>query len=167
MIKLGKIDHDNWRDVVKLKVAPGQENFVASNMYSLAEGYVDSIENDLPPMTFAIYNNDELVGFAMMEHEEMEEGEYIYDTFGDKAIYNFFRFMIDAKHQGKGYGREAMIKIIDFLKSFPQGPVDSICLSYEPENSVAQKLYASLGFVETGYIDDGEMLARLGLDIAK
>jgi len=163
MIELRKIDHDNFRAVVKLKLAEGQENYVASNIYSLAEAYVDVMNCEKPPMPFAIYNDDELVGFTMMEHNDIDDDEYLYTEFGDKTTYNFFRFMIDEAHQGKGLGRQAMVKILDYLKSFPQGKVDSISLSYEPTNEVARKLYASLGFVETGHIEDNEMLARLAL----
>ncbi|MCL2376559.1 MAG: GNAT family N-acetyltransferase [Defluviitaleaceae bacterium] len=75
----------------------------------------------------------------------------------------FFCFMIYEAHQGKGLGRQAMVKILEFLRTFPQGEVDSITLLYEPTNEVARGLYASLGFVETGHIEDGEVVARLGL----
>ena len=33
-------------------------------------------------------------------------------------------------------------------------------LSYAPENTVARSLYASLGFAETGEVDDDEVVAR-------
>ena len=36
-------------------------------------------------------------------------------------------------------------------------------LSYEPENEVAKKLYASFGFVENGEMDDDEIVAVLKL----
>ena len=163
MIELRKITHDNWHAVRNMKIAKGQEKFVAPNLYSLAEAYVDMTNNEKPPMPFAIYSDDELVGFTMMEYCEVDEDEMLYENYGDTSTYNFFRFMIDEKHQGKGLGREAMIKILEFLKTFPQGEVNSISLSYEPTNEVARKLYASLGFIETGHLEDGEMVARLGL----
>jgi len=165
MIELRKIDHDNWHAVIKLKLNPEQENWVAPNIYSLAEAYVDQMCSDKPPMPFAIYNGDELVGFAMMEYCDIEddEDEPLWVRFKDKAIYNFFRFMIDAKHQGKGYGRQAFGKVLDFLKTQPQGAVDAISISYMPDNDVARKIYAGFGFVETGDFVDGEVVARLAL----
>lgn len=36
-------------------------------------------------------------------------------------------------------------------------------LSYEPENTAAKKLYHSFGFRETGEMDEGEIIAVLGL----
>ena len=37
---------------------------------------------------------------------------------------------------------------LEYMHSFPCGKADSIWLSYEPENEIAKKLYASFGFVE-------------------
>ena len=36
----------------------------------------------------------------------------------------------------------------------------SFALSYQPENTAARALYASLGFVETGEQEDDEVVAR-------
>jgi len=35
-----------------------------------------------------------------------------------------------------------------------------VALSYDPQNTVARSLYASMGFVETGEISDDETVAR-------
>jgi len=163
MIELRKITKDNFGTVLKLKLAEGQNKFVASNIYSLAEAYVELTNSEKPALPFAIYNDDEVVGFAMMQYEKIDADEFLFTNYGDSAVYCFFRFMIDAKHQRKGYGRQAMAKILEYLKTFPQGEVSAISLSYEPTNEVARKLYASFGFVETGHLEDGEMVARLGL----
>jgi len=163
MIELRKITEDNFDDVIELKVASGQENFLSSNVYSLAEAYANVINNEKPYMPFAIYNNDEVIGFAMIEFVELDEDNFFNKNFGDKTGYYLFRFMIDEKHQGKGLGRQSLIKIIELLKSFPQGKANLIAVSYELSNEVVRKLYASLGFVETSLISDGDVFARLGL----
>ena len=41
--------------------------------------------------------------------------------------------------------------------------IKMVGISYEPENNGARKLYASLGFVETGEIIEGEAVAELKL----
>ena len=73
-------------------------------------------------------------------------------------------FIIDAKQQGKGYGREAMEAILDHLATKP-GHREA-ALSYEPENTVARRLYASLGFVETRERAEDEFVARRTADDA-
>jgi ribosomal protein S18 acetylase RimI-like enzyme len=37
-------------------------------------------------------------------------------------------------------------------------------LSYDPQNTLAQSLYANMGFVETGELVDGETVARRQLN---
>ena len=64
--------------------------------------------------------------------------------------------MIDHKYQGKGFGKQAMQKVIEFLRLFPQGKADAMYLSYWQTNEAARGLYASVGFVETGEIWDGQ-----------
>jgi len=69
--------------------------------------------------------------------------------------------MVDGQFQGRGYGREIMQLV---LKSFREDErIRNVGISYEPENEVARKLYASLGFVEPGEMVDGETLAALKL----
>lgn len=63
--------------------------------------------------------------------------------------YNLWRLMIDENHQKKGYGREAIRLALEFVKTFPCGKAEYCWLSYEPENEVARRLYASFGFMET------------------
>jgi len=69
------------------------------------------------------------------------------------------RLMIDERYQGKGYGRAAMVEAIRRMRAEPD--CQEIALSIEPENAVAEKLYASLGFRKTGEVIDGEVVMRL------
>ena len=71
--------------------------------------------------------------------------------------------MIDRAFQKKGYGKEAVSLALDFIRTFPCGKADICWLSYEPENIVARRLYASFGFVETGETDGEELIAVLKL----
>ncbi|MBR5424551.1 MAG: GNAT family N-acetyltransferase [Clostridia bacterium] len=73
--------------------------------------------------------------------------------------------MIDRRHQQKGYGKEAMRLALDFIRTFPAGEAKYCWLSYEPENEVAKKLYASFGFEELPeqYEEGEEMPAVLKL----
>ena len=60
-------------------------------------------------------------------------------------------------------GKEAIRLALDFIKTFPCGEARYCWLSYEPENSVARKLYQSFGFAETGEKDGNELIAILEL----
>ena len=80
-----------------------------------------------------------------------------------KDSYNIWRLMIDERFQGKGFGKEAMNRILDFIKTEPCGSAETCWLSYEPENTVAKNLYRSFGFQETGDWDGNEIIAVLDL----
>ncbi|MFT4416277.1 GNAT family N-acetyltransferase [Fredinandcohnia humi] len=107
------------------------EENVASNAFSLAQTKVEP-----EWVTKAIYNEeDKMVGFTM---------------YGRSPVLNVYfitRLMIDHRYQGKGYGRLAMLEIIEQMKQFP---CDEIYTSFVPTNDRAKKLYTSLGFEDTG-----------------
>jgi diamine N-acetyltransferase len=73
--------------------------------------------------------------------------------------YGIWRFMVDAKHQGKGYGRRALGLLLAEICA--RGDAEHIFISYKPENNDARDFYASVGFRETEIDDSGEMVAVL------
>ncbi|MBE0635387.1 GNAT family N-acetyltransferase [Candidatus Bipolaricaulota bacterium] len=145
IVTLRDITMDNFSDCINLKVAEHQKNFVASNMYSLAEAKADGVSNP-----YAIYEGDQLVGFIMYDFEPKESRGYI------------TRLMVDESFQGYGYGREAITQVIDRLKAIPA--CREIQTGYMPLNEVARQLYESLGFKKVGEDDDGEILIRMSVD---
>lgn len=163
MIELRRITDDNFRECIKLELAEGQERFVAPNEYTLAEAYVALTNDEFVPMPYAIYADDVMVGFIAMAYQSAaDDGPRSADG-GSIGFYEMYRFMIDRRFQGKGFGRAALALAIDLLKTQPHGPGSHIATSFVPGNDVAQRLYASLGFVETGEYDDDELVARYEL----
>ena len=146
-VRLKDVTEDNWHDVIALRLDAGQEDLVASNLYSIAESKFDP---DARPR--AVYAGDKVVGFLMYDAGEPD------DAPREALIY---RFMIDRTHQGKGYGRAALACAIDEIRAI--GGVSRISISYMPDNPTAKPFYASFGFVETGLDEDGEMIAELAL----
>ncbi len=141
-ISLREITPENFKQCVSLKVAEGQEKFVASNVMSIAQSKI--YPTHLP---FAVYNGEEMVGFVL----------YGLDT--DDNRFYLGRLMIDEKFQGKGYGRAATLEVIKRLKKVED--CKEIYLSFVPENKNAEKLYESIGFERTGELDeDGEIVMR-------
>ena len=143
MVELKKINKDNYQECLDLQVSDTQKGFVASNEYSLAQAWV-FYDTAYP---FAIYAEDKMVGFVMMGY------------YPEKDIYDIWRFMIDEQYQNKGYGKAALQLSIEYLKN--EFHVKEIFLSFEPNNTIAERLYSKAGFKRTGEIDDGEIVMRL------
>ncbi|HLA07391.1 MAG TPA: GNAT family N-acetyltransferase [Anaerolineales bacterium] len=72
------------------------------------------------------------------------------------------RLMVDEKFQGQGYGRFAMQAVLDIFRADEN--VKAVVISYLLENVGAKNLYASLGFVETGEVFHGELVAVLKME---
>lgn len=155
MVEFQRITWENFQECIKLELKEEQKNYVASNLYSLAQSYVALLNDDLPAMTFAIYADEKMVGFIMMYHDTAEENE-----FEDEACYGILRFMIDKRYQGQGYGKAALAKALAYITTYPQGEAASVYISYEPENEAAKKLYKSFGFHETGQLIEGETVVK-------
>ena len=136
-VTLRDIDRENFRAVVKLEVHEDQREFVATNVFSIAQSKVEP--------TFdvqAVYDGEELVGFVMYGWEEEEN------------CHSLARLMVDKNHQGKGYGRAATEEVIRRLRGEPG--CAQVVLSVNPANANARALYESLGFVKTGRVAYGE-----------
>ena len=140
-ISFRAVTRDNLRELVRLKVAEGQDDYVASNLVSIAQAYV---EPTWTPM--GIYDGDTAVGFAM-------EG---FDP--DKNQWWIVRFMIGADHQGTGYGTTALAALVASMAE--RHGCREVYLSYVPGNDVAERMYAKAGFVPTGEVEEGEIVAR-------
>ena len=169
VITLEKITYKNYiKTIWGLNVSRKQKSFVASNANSLAEAYV-AITNGAVALPFAICKNKKPIGFLMIgygmgsdEDWSKEDPAFVEIV---KKSYCLWRFMIDKRYQGRGYGRKAMQLALDYIRTFPCGKAETCWLSYEPENEVAKKLYASFGFVEQPqfYKEGEEMPAILKL----
>lgn len=129
-----KIDKSNYQDCILLKVDESQERFVADNARSLVEA---AFEDGLYPL--GIYHEDEMIGFVLYDYDATFPG------------WSMSRFMIGKQHQGKGYGKQAVIEFLDRFKA--QHDADKIYISVSLDNPVARKLYSNIGFEETKEIE--------------
>ena len=147
VVTLRQVTENTLFDVLDLKVAPAQESFVAPNAVSIAEAHFSK-----HAWFRAIYADETPVGFMML-HDEPDAAK--------GPIYYLWRFMIDARYQKLGFGRQAMQLIIEHVKTRPNA--SQLLLSYVPEEGGPQKFYEGLGFEHTGHQEDGELEMRIEL----
>ena len=149
-VTLREITKETVRDIIALKVRPEQERYIASNAVSIAEAryyqraWVRAICADETP-----------VGFVMLHDGNLRDDPEIED------FYALWRFMIDAEHQGKGYGRQAIGLLVDHVKSNPRAT--ELLTSYIPGEDSPKGFYLKMGFEHTGKEVHGEPEMRLRL----
>lgn len=143
-IKLRAIDRSNWEECCCLQVSPGQEAFVASNTYSLAQA---AYEPDCYPM--AILCDGIMAGFLMWDFDSEIE------------VWELGRLMVDEQYQGQGIGTAAIKKLLSLVRS-KLGPV-KFYTSVAPENVRAIALYEKLGFRRNGRIVYDEVMLEIQL----
>jgi diamine N-acetyltransferase len=98
-VKLKKVTADYCEAVVELKLGAGQEDLVVSNRIEVAEAQFDP---DASPR--AVHAGKRIVGSLMYDVQKTK------DKAQEASIY---RFMIDRRHQDKGYGRAALSKTLE------------------------------------------------------
>jgi diamine N-acetyltransferase len=155
-VSLREITIHDVRAVCMLDVALGQDELVAPNAWSIAQAHFS------PEAWFrAIYADDVPVGFAMLEDwsQVLDREPELYE--GERFI-ALWRFMIDHRYQGLGFGAQAIQLLIAQARSRPA--VKNMLLSFVPKENNPEPFYQRFGFVRTGEEDDdGEVIMRLTL----
>ncbi len=118
MLRLEHINGKNVWDILELKVSKKQKAFVAGNDVSIIEAYT-SITGNGQVFPFGIYEGVVPVGFLMI-------GFGADDCWDDAPAiahgsYDLRRLMIDAKHQGTGYGKEGLRLALECVRTCPGG----------------------------------------------
>ena len=139
-ITLRDITGDNYFQVLELKISPEQEaaKFVAPVVRSLADAWYYRDEGITYPK--AIYAKDDLVGFIMYDLDPEEQQVFIW------------RFLIDQRYQGKGYGRQTIEVVLKMAKE--QAQMTKVVADYVDGNEPMKKILLGLGFEETGFDPD-------------
>lgn len=145
-ISLREITADTVEDICRLTgtLPDYQQKFVASNAFSIAQAYFE------PKAWFrAIYADDEPVGFIMLDDDD-EAQEYF-----------LWRLMVAGPQQGRGFGRQAIELLLDYVRTRPGAT--ALLTSYVHEYRGPGGFYHQLGFEPTGEILDGETVVKLDL----
>lgn len=123
---------------IKVRVLPQQQEFVATE---------DMIAGSLQKenvIGYDIFDGEQLVGFAMLrKYEDEDTGE---------TCWFLWEYAVDAAQQGRGYGKKALLELIDLMRR--EFDMRVMTTTYIWGNEVAKSLYESVGFVETDVVDE-------------
>lgn len=148
-IVLRELTSESVRTICELEVAPHQKSFVAPNAVSIAQAYFE------PKAWFrGVYLEAAPgltpVGFVMLSIDD------------EKSHYYLWRLMIADGLQRRGFGKRVIELIIEHIRQ--SETATELLTSYVPGPLGPEGFYKSLGFVDTGEIEDGEHMCRLELD---
>jgi diamine N-acetyltransferase len=145
-VTLREITADNVRAVCDLRLAPGQEPYVAPNAVSIAEAHYE------PNVWLrAIYADGEPVGLVLL------------DLDADRQHYHLVRLMVAAARQRAGIGRRAVELVAAHVREQPGAT--ELVTSYVPGPQSPSGFYERLGFEDTGRVEEGERVLSLRLRI--
>ena len=145
MLHLEKVDGKNVWEILKLKVAENQKDFVAENWISIIEAYTVKEANG-HAFPFGIYDDRTPVGFLMI-------GFGVDDDWDNAPViargnYSLWRLMIDKKFQGKGYATEAVKLALAW--AFRHTGVAAVEAETDPDNIASQKVMLNNGAYVAG-----------------
>ena len=145
-VSLREITGDTVVEICNLSdtLLPYQKKMVAPNAKSIAQAHFSD-----KAWFRAIYADDTPVGFIML-YDDSEKQEYF-----------LWRLMIAGPYQKMGYGRRAIELLLDYVRTRPGA--QALLTSYVPIEGGPEMFYKSMGFVDTGEVDDGEVVTRLQL----
>jgi diamine N-acetyltransferase len=151
-VDLREITGDNRDAVLALRVAPGQERFVSSVADSLREA---DRHPEAKPWYRAAYDGDTPVGFVMLSWDLVPDPPTLLGP------WFLWKLIIDARRQGRGYGREILRLVTDLVRA--EGATE-LLTSHVAGDGGPAGFYARLGFTPTGAVDpEGEIILRLAL----
>ena len=154
-------------ECINLSVTEEQNNFVASNSYSLAEAYDVNKKytekgkgNRADP--YAAYKDGKMVGFVMIGYLHPDKDED-FENYCEEPFYYIWRLFVDVAYQGKGIGKEILRLAMEKVKTKYLGNANLCFSSYVPENTASKRTFAGYGFTENGCIDDGEAICKTSI----
>jgi GNAT superfamily N-acetyltransferase len=151
-VTLREITDENRAAVVALRIAASQEGYVSSVADSLEEAR-DTPEGN--PWYRAVYADDEPVGFIMLSWNVTPDPPRIIGP------WFVWKLLIDERHQGRGYGREAVRLVADLAR---EHGASELLTSYVAGERSPEAFYRQIGFVPTGDEDGkGEKVLALRL----
>lgn len=145
VVSLREVTMETVGAVCRLRVAEKQRAYVAENAFSIAQAYFED-----KAWFRAIYAGETPVGFLMLSDDP------------DAPEYFLWRLMVDEARQGKGFGRQAIALLVEYVRGRPGAR--ELLVSYHPGEDSPREFYLKQGFRDTGRIEDGEAVLSLALE---
>lgn len=128
-----------------LQVRQAQYRFVGETTFNLADSLRDPMSEAM-----AVYADDEVVGFYRLD---FAPNAVVGRSLGVPSV-GLRAFAIDQRHQGRGYGAQAMRACCDDLRQrHPDRAL--LVLTVNVVNAAAIAAYLRAGFVDTGELFHG------------
>ncbi len=139
VIEVREFRRQDQPEVLRLRVGPGQESLVASVRKSLAQ-----VADDATLTAYAVCEvpDESIARGAVSAESGTFVGFAVLEVAGDVGF--VLRLLIDARHQGKGYGTAALGCLIAILQDDLR--VRLIATSHREDNPVVARLCARWGF---------------------
>jgi diamine N-acetyltransferase len=143
---LREITEDTVATICRLSdtLTEPQKFMVAPNAFSLAQALFNK-----KAWYRAIYAGKAAVGFIML-YDDDEEPDYF-----------LWRFMIAEPCQGRGYGAQAIQRLVEYVKTRPNAKELGVSCGLGPGSP--EQFYVKQGFVSTGEMLDGELVLKMSL----
>ena len=152
VVTLREITDENRAAIEALTVTEEQDAYVATVTVSLA----DAVEYPEAKAWYrAVYAGDEPVGFVMISDGITDPDPTLLGP------YFLWRLLIDEGHQGKGYGSATIDRVVEHVRTRPDG--DVLLVSCHPGPATPIPFYERYGFVLTGEIHEEEPVLALDL----
>jgi RimJ/RimL family protein N-acetyltransferase len=144
VVELAELTAETCIAVARLQSHKSQEQFLSPTWMSTQ---FNDEEERLTPWCRAVVADGVPVGFVMCAEPTPLHDEWY-----------LWRFLIDRAHQRRGIGTRAMRALFEHLRSIGATALET---SWVPERGGPAPFYRSLGFAETGDLEDDEVVARL------
>ncbi|RCX01073.1 GNAT family N-acetyltransferase [Marinomonas foliarum] len=143
MVTIEKMTTQHLAEVITLGVVEAQKQFVGS-----IDDILKNANAQIRP--HVIFAEDQIVGFFLIDTTYAEK----YDFVSQSHSIGLRSFFIDKKYQGKGYAKQAILALSNYLsEAYPNH--STIYLTVNCQNPIAKGLYLKGGFEDTNTLYHG------------
>ena len=151
LVELVEITEDNLPMVLRMATHHSQTRFVDPTVLSLAEALIPSTHDGVPvePWYRAVRADGIHVGFVMVARSAP----------GSTETY-LWRLLVDRLHQRRGIGSRILDLVVEQCREWGD---THLLTSWGTGRGSPEPVYLARGFVPTGELEDGEIVAHLHL----